>query len=131
MEQKTTQNDTQDQNGRFKKNRHHGFSAIFAGLLLIMLGGLLFLASQGIISWDKWWQLFLIGLGVILLIDVFIRYSQDRSRGFQIGRIIGGVVLIIIGVAFMLSAVNWWALIIVAVGVAILIGGLLRRSSDK
>jgi asparagine N-glycosylation enzyme membrane subunit Stt3 len=121
----------QEQNGRVRRNRHHGFSAIFAGLFLIMLGGLLFLASQGIISWDKWWQLFLIGLGVILLIDVFIRYLQDRSIGFQAGRVIAGLVLIIIGTAFFLSAVNWWALIIVAVGVVILIVGVWRRSVDK
>jgi hypothetical protein len=37
-----------------KRDHHHRFSAIFAGLLLILLGGLLFMASQGIIPWDKW-----------------------------------------------------------------------------
>jgi membrane-bound ClpP family serine protease len=63
--------------------------------------------------------------------DVFVRYSQDKNRGFRTGRIIAGIVLIIIGAAFMFSAVNWWPLIIIAVGIAAMVGGLIRRSSDK
>ncbi|MHB8086309.1 MAG: hypothetical protein ACYDHZ_10825 [Dehalococcoidia bacterium] len=131
MEQKPSQNSTQEQDYRDRKMHHHRFSGVFAGLLLILLGILLFMASQGIVSWDKWWQLFLIGLGVILLIDVFLRYSQDKARGFPMGRIIAAIVLIVIGVVFIISAINWWPLVLVAVGVAILIGGLVRRSSDK
>lgn len=131
MEQKPSQNNTPEQDYKDKRSHRHGFSAVFAGLLLILLGVLLFLASQGIVSWDKWWQLFLIGLGVILLIDVFLRYSQDKARGFPMGRIIAAIVLIVIGVVFIISAVNWWPLVLVVVGVAILIGGLVRRSEGK
>ncbi|MGA9049712.1 MAG: DUF5668 domain-containing protein [Dehalococcoidia bacterium] len=131
MDQKPLEGDTQEQDRRDKKMHRHGFSAVFAGLLLILLGVLLFMASQGIVPWDKWWQLFLIGLGLILLIDVLFRYLQDKAHGFQTGKIIAAVVLIVIGVVFIISAVNWWPLILVAVGVAILIGGLTRRSSGK
>ncbi len=83
MEQKPAQNAPQEQDDRTGKHRHgHGHPAIFAGLLLILIGVLLFLASQGYISWNQWWQIFLIGLGAILLIDGLIRYRQDPARGF-------------------------------------------------
>ena len=114
------------------KSRHsHRSPAIFAGLLLILLGGLLFLASMGIVSWDRWWQFFLIGLGVILLIDAFVDYRQDIYHGFKSGRVIAAVVLIVLGIVFLLSMVNWWALIIMAVGIIILAAGLWRRPSNS
>jgi hypothetical protein len=89
------------------------------------------LATQGILSWDNWWQFLIIGLGIIFLIDSVIRYRKEGSSGFRLGRLIAGIVLIGVGVAFLLGQVSWWPLIIIVVGVAIIVGGVVRSRQNK
>jgi phosphatidylserine synthase len=115
------------------ERRHHRdpVSAILAGVFLVLLGVLLFLANQGIVSWDKWWQYLIIGIGIILLIDSLIRYRTDSSRGLRIGRLVAAIILIGVGVAFLLGNVTWWPLVIIVVGVAIIIGALMRPRQNK
>jgi asparagine N-glycosylation enzyme membrane subunit Stt3 len=120
--------------GNYRHDRRHRrepASVILGGIFLILLGVLLFLASQGILAWDKWWQFLIIGIGIILLIDSIIRYQKESSAGFRIGRLIAAIVLIGIGVAFLLGNVTWWPLVIILIGVAIIIGGLLRPRQNK
>ncbi len=131
-EQKQAPTEQEDRNERYARHhRHYGAPAIFAGLLLILLGVLLFLAAQGYITWDRWWQYFLIGLGLILIIDSLIRYQRESSRGFSVGRIVAGIILIGIGTAFLFYVVSWWPLILVAIGIAILVGGIWRHSQNR
>lgn len=85
------------------------------GLLLICLGVSFFLSMQG---FGAWWQYFIIGLGGILLIE---------ARRHGTGSIIAGVILIGVGVAFLTGIGNWWPLILIVVGVAILLNSWLRR----
>jgi len=108
-------------NGR---KRHQQRSGIFTGLVLIVLGLSLFTATHGWISWESWWQYFLIGLGVILIFSAFIRsFNPEKHQGL-IPRLISGLILICIGVAFVFGLSNWWPIIIVAVGLAVVIGRL-------
>ena len=94
------------------RERWHG---LFWGLLLIWLGVSLLLSMQG---FGAWWQYFIIGLGVIFLIE-----ARVRGRG----RIIVGLVLIGVGVAFLTGIGNWWPLILILVGLAIVLNTWLRR----
>jgi hypothetical protein len=89
------------------------------------------LANQGILAWDKWWQFLIIGIGVIFLIDSLIRYQKDSAREIRIGRLIAAIILIGVGIAFLVGNATWWPLIIILVGVAVIIGGLLRRGQNK
>jgi hypothetical protein len=131
-QQKPEQSNQTEETYRHGRRHHRDvISAILGGVFLILLGVLLFLASQGILSWDKWWQFLIIGLGIIFLIDIVIRYQKEGSRGFRIGRLIAGIVLIGVGVAFLLGNVSWWPLIIIVVGVAIIVGGLVRSRQNK
>lgn len=113
--------------------RHHRdrTSAVLGGVIIILVGVLLFLASWGILSWDTWWQYLILGIGIILLIDSVIRYPQQGSAGFRFGRLIAAIVLIGVGAAFLLGSVAWWPLIIVVVGVVVVVVALLRPRQNK
>jgi asparagine N-glycosylation enzyme membrane subunit Stt3 len=131
-QQKPEQSDQPEGNYRQSRRHHHDhIPAILGGVFLILLGVLLFLASQGILAWDKWWQYLIIGIGIILLIDSLIRYQKESSAGFRIGRLIAAIILIGIGVAFLLGNITWWPLVIIVVGVAIIIGALMRPRQNK
>lgn len=130
--QKTVQSDQPEEyNTYHRRHRHDPVSTILAGVFIILLGLLLFLASQGILAWDSWWQYLIIGLGIILLIDSIIRYRKESYAGFRIGRLIAALVLIGIGIAFLLGKIIWWPLVIVLIGVIIVIGGLLRPRQNR
>ena len=128
MKQQESEKANQPERDDWYERRHHrdSTSAIFGGIFLILLGVLLFLASQGILAWDKWWQYFIVGIGTIMLIDGLVRYRKESIHRFRVGRIIGGIILIGIGLAFLLGAVTWWPLILILVGIGVIIGGILR-----
>ncbi len=107
--------------------RHDGASGVFVGLILILLGVLFFLDNQGVVPSGRWWQFFLTGLGGIFLIEALVRWLQKDPAEAIKGRVIAGVVLAGIGVAFIIGASNWWPLILIVVGVVVILGGLWRR----
>ncbi len=114
--------------GEWRERRHREpWRGLFWGLGLILLGVLLFSANRGWLSWDIWWEYFLIGLGVIFLIDAAVRYTSQEHRHGAFGRVIPGVVLICVGVAFIYGWSQWWPLILVAAGIVVLIGAITRR----
>jgi hypothetical protein len=100
---------------------------LFPGLILILLGVLLFLATQGTLSWSTWWQYFLIGLGAIFIIDGLAHYWGSAHQGYSFGRFIPGVILLFVGIMFVLGFSQWWPLVLIAVGVALLLGFFFRR----
>ncbi len=95
------------------RERWHG---LFWGLLLIVLGISFYLSMQG---WGGWWQFFLIGLGVIFLVE-------SRVRGGT-GRIIAGLVLIAVGAVLLTGWGDWWPLILIVAGLAIIFNSWRRR----
>ncbi len=127
-QQKPEQPGIPEENERLRERRHRrGGPPVFAGLVLILLGVLLFLENQGIVASDVWWQYFIIGLGVIFLIDGLVRFGQEGHRGSIWGRLTVGLILIGIGIVFVIGLTNWWPMILIAVGVVIVLAGLLRR----
>jgi len=94
------------------RDREHG---LFWGLLLICLGVSFFLSMQG---FGAWWKYFLIGLGIIFLIEA-------RWRGT--GHIIAGLVLMGVGIALLTGFGIWWPLILILAGVAILLNTWRRK----
>lgn len=108
---------------RYKKRAF----GVFWGLVLILLGIVLFISFQGWITWGEWWQYFLIGLGLIFLIESLVRYTNREYRRPRFGRVIAGLVLIFVGLAFLLGFGKWWPLILIVVGLAVLFNVWLKR----
>ena len=113
-------------------HRHEGrgkdpLRGLLPGLILILLGSLLFLTTRGTLSWATWWQYFLIGLGVIFLVDALAHYFTPKYRDASYGKFIPGIILLFIGIAFVYGFSQWWPLVLVAAGIIILINVLFRR----
>jgi hypothetical protein len=124
--------DNRDYRHPHKEGRHEGrfndpMRSLFWGLLLILLGALFFATTQNWLSWDNWWRLFLVGLGVIFIIDALVRYLIPGARFGIFGRVIAGIILIVVGSAFYYRMETWWPLILVVIGVALLVRYIVYR----
>lgn len=94
----------------------------------MFLGLLFYFAEAGIlqVTWGNWWEFFLMGLGVIVMVQGLVRYAQ---RGHSpLGSFIGGAVLILIGLAFFASSVfPFWPLVLVLIGLAAIASAFTGR----
>jgi len=106
-------------------------NTVFGGLVVILLGVVLYLAAAGItpqVTWSNFWAYFLLGLGLLLVIrgvlTLFARMPWDSY-----GNIVGGVILMVIGGAFVAATqVGWsqylWIVAIVIIGLIIIMAGV-------
>ena len=102
--------------------------AITGGLVLILLGVLLYYASIGTtaITFANFWQYFILGVGVILILQGLIRLGE-RGRAY-VGSFIGGAVMIIIGLGLVSGGyVDLWPLILVVLGVVAIASAFTAR----
>jgi len=101
---------------------------ITGGLILIWLGFTFYLATIGRLAWENsWWELFLMGLGAIIIFQGFVLYAEGRG-GFP-GPFIGGAIIFLIGLAFYtgFEFANVWPLILVVIGALILVSAAFGR----
>ena len=120
-------NSKPDENAPREKGRGRPYPNITGGLVLILLGILFLLTEMGKIGWGGWWAYFLVGLGGVLLLEAFVRaFSAEGWRGAG-GKVIAGLILIAIGGSHLIGLEHWWPLILIAVGVGVLISGLIRQ----
>ncbi len=116
-----------DENVPCEKGRSRPHPNLTGGLVLILLGILFLLSEMGRIGWVDWWAYFLVGLGVIFLLEALVRaFSAEGRRGAG-GKVIAGLILIVIGGSHLVGFEQWWPLILIAVGVGVLISGLLGK----
>ncbi|MFZ2054691.1 MAG: hypothetical protein WAU81_10890 [Candidatus Aminicenantales bacterium] len=100
---------------------------IAGGLILILLGVLFLLTEMDRISWADWWAYFLVGLGGIFLLEALLRaFSAEGRRGIS-GRLTAGLILAIIGGSYLIGFMEWWPLILIAVGVVVLVSAFLKK----
>ncbi len=122
--------------GLEEKWRRDPVSGLIFGLIVIWLGLILFTAfgaghrmipgaSKEYLE-ENFWGYFLLGVGVIFILEILIRSALPEYRRPIFGRLLAGVALIFIGGGGILGIEQWWPLIIVAVGVLIVIYGFLR-----
>jgi len=106
----------------WRTSRHHfPFHGLFLGLTLILLGTLFLLNQAGWIVGDTWWQSLLIGLGVISIINGFVHYLNPAYRRGSYGKFVFGAILILIGGIFLLGFSEWWPVVLIVAGVAMLL----------
>ncbi|MBE9478816.1 MAG: hypothetical protein IMY80_02540 [Chloroflexi bacterium] len=102
-----------------------------SALIIIWLGVTMLLANLDLafIGWGDWWAWFLLGIGGIFILEAIVRLVVPDYRRPVGGKIIAGVVLLIIGASGSFLPFDFdqlWPLIPIAVGLAILFGGLFK-----
>jgi hypothetical protein len=100
---------------------------VLSGLIVLVVGISFLLATMEVIDWDMWFPYFMILLGSAFIVDILISLGTTDTCGGITGRLIAGVVLLVIGVANLLDMEQWWPVIIVAVGAILLFNGLRAR----
>jgi len=113
------------------ESKENPFPRLTGGLILILLGVLFLLTQMDRISWADWWAYFLVGLGGIFILEFLVSCFSAAYRTTQTGRLIAGLVLVIIGGAHLIRFFEWWPLILIAIGVVLLLSPLLKKSSRK
>ena len=99
---------------------------IWAGVILL-LENLGLLRDLGALGRVEAWSLIFAGAGVIVLAMVVVRYLMPEHRRPLTGNIVLGFILLGVGLGEILGWEIVWALIIIAIGVSLLLGGFLRR----
>jgi hypothetical protein len=97
------------------------------GLILILLGVLFLLTEMGRIPWADWWAWFLVGLGAIFLLEALLRAFSVEGRCGISGRLTAGLILALIGGSHLLGLMEWWPLILIAVGIGVLVSAFLKK----
>ena len=125
LEPGQTQNDS-TQRDEWRGWRHRDpMSRAMGGLVLILLGVIFFIAQNEMfgVTWSNMWGAFLIGLGVLLILQAFVRLAIPGYRHGAFGLVVGGAVLVAIGSIPFGGTVwaQWWPLGLIVLGVALLI----------
>jgi hypothetical protein len=115
-----------------EKWQHDSLRMISIAAILIWGGLVAYAGTLNLFSYD-WerhgWAIFLLGTGVILILKVIIRTFIPEFRRAIGASLIIGIILLAVGV-FDLYGWNWeyiWPLILIAVGLIIILRGVLRR----
>jgi hypothetical protein len=109
-----------------REYRRRRVPGLFAGLVLILLGALSLFQTQGWFTWDDWWKYLLLGLGVIFIIDALVRLAQPAPGLRWGGRLVVGLTLLLVGLIFTAGFGQWWPLILVIVGVAVIVRRVVK-----
>ena len=118
------------------KNQNGGLertiSGIGWGLVLILIGMLVFADNKGWLQGGTGWLYFIIGLGGIFIIGFLARVLLNQSnRGSSFGGLVVGVCLVYIGAAFLYGFGDWWPLVMIPAGVGILVKALWRNRPES
>lgn len=129
-QEKREEKDEKGRGGWDEKWRNDPLSAITWAAILIWAGLVLLAENLGLIvplEALSAWNLIFAGAGLIVLLQALVRVLVPAYRRPVVGTVILGLILIAIGLG---DLFNWgivWALIIVALGVSLLVRGVIRR----
>jgi uncharacterized membrane protein YjjP (DUF1212 family) len=99
-----------------------GLIVIFAGLAFAAVN----LKMYPWLSWDNVWSVIFIGAGLLFLLEIILRILMPTYRRPIRGRIILAFVALAVGLGGIIGWEVTWPLIIIAVGLAIIIGVFVR-----
>lgn len=99
-----------------EKNQNTSTNRLHSGLFFVWLGISFVLRQMGYVSSGNWWNVFLVGLGVLLTFRGYMIYNQMDRWGPAQGYIIGGIVVSFIGLSEYLNIGNWWPYLLILAG---------------
>jgi hypothetical protein len=122
-----------EKNEKNEKGEKHDdedeYGAIIGGGILIWLGVLLMLQNQGLLR-GNFGGFFLMGIGVILALRGLLAFQQPGRADSGTGFLIGGGVLVLIGAGITYNIQDWWAFIIIGIGLVIIYRGIADRKRN-
>ena len=114
-------------NFEWKDHDEDQYGALIGGGVVIWLGALLLLQNQGLLGGGDFGGLFLLGIGVILVLRGFIAYQQTGRYDEGFGYLAGGGILMLIGAGLAYNIRDWWAFLLIGLGLLIVGRGLTNR----
>lgn len=98
--------------------------------LIIILAGLVFAATNlsmyPWLTWENAWSYIFLGAGLLFLLEILLRILMPTYRRPVRGRIILAFVALAIGLGGLVGWELTWPLVIIAVGLAIIVGVFIR-----
>lgn len=118
--------ETDSTKGRDVQKHHDPFSGIITGVLFVIAGALIFADKLDILEggWF-WWLIF--AYGIILIGESVYRLSVPRYSRPVGGRLIWGAILVAFSASQIYELENWWPLILIAAGVAMIVNSVVSR----
>jgi hypothetical protein len=123
-------NEKNEKNEKQEKGEDDKYGIIIGGLIVTWLGALLLLSNQNIIRSSDFGGYFLMGIGVILVIRGILAYQELGSIEHSYGYLIGGGVVAMIGLGITYNLRDWWAIILVGLGLVIVLRGVIERNRN-
>ena len=102
------------------------YGALIGGGIIIWLGTLLLLQNQGILRGD-FGGFFLMGIGVILALRGIVALQAEGQSDTSTGFLIGGGILLLIGAGITYNIRDWWAFLLIGLGLFIIYRGTMSR----
>ncbi|MGC1120058.1 MAG: hypothetical protein WBA22_03100 [Candidatus Methanofastidiosia archaeon] len=110
----------QDKSGKGEGKYHRDpLGGVFFGLVLLTVG-FVYIARSRLPQPELWWAWVLLGIGIISLLEAGVRYSRPEWRRPVFGKLMLGVILIILGGSIVYSLEISWAVILIAIGAIML-----------
>ncbi len=103
---------------------------IIGGGILILLGVIYYatITTPALIPSTQFWGYFLLGLGIILIIQAVYRFATMHHRAAGMGSLWAGVILVAIGAGGIAGSGNFWPIVLIAIGVLVIVAGVTSRS---
>ncbi|MGA2573673.1 MAG: zinc-ribbon domain-containing protein [Candidatus Methanomethylicaceae archaeon] len=126
QEEKGEKHEKHEKGEKMEKGGRAGWVAsVFAGIIIIWLGLSIALSLTHYIT--GWWAYFLMGLGVILMLEGFVLAMRRNHFYPFIGFFIGGAIVFLIGMGDAFSPIGVWPYFLIVLGILIIALAIFGR----
>jgi len=130
--EKDEKGEKSEKSEKSEKGEHEdkALGALTGGLILLWLGVSFLIREYGYVTWASWWAYFVLGVGVILILRGLMAYVKTSNWHVSSGYFIGGAILALLGAGEIFNIRNWWAVIIIVLGVYVILSGVMQRDRN-
>lgn len=122
--------DEKDEKNEKDEKHEDRYGAVMGGLIVTWLGVLMLLNNQNMIRGGNFGGYFLMGIGIILFIRGLLALQETGSTNEAFGYFIGGGVLVVIGGGITFNIKDWWAILLIGLGLLIVFRGFTERNRN-
>ncbi len=102
--------------------------SLIGGGIVTWVGVMLVLLSKGLLVGTYFAGALLMGIGVILVLGGVLAYQKPGGYSKGLGSMVGGGITLFIGVGLTVNLRDWWAYLVIGLGLVITSRGLSARS---